>query len=131
MVRTASDRLFKASALFLGFFGLQFLLVPDFLMSDNFQDETYTLDKWHYFLMRGCGCAFISLTSFYWQAADQADKFMLASTVTFTLTSIMLPFNAQMNLPVKFKHWIPVVGCALLIAGHIYCLMNPGKKVSA
>ena len=98
-------------------------------MSENFQDGSYKLDKWHYFVMRGCGCAFLSLASNYWQTADQADKFMLANTATFILTSIMLPFNAQMNLPVNMpKHLIPVVGCSLLIAAHLYCLMNPEPK---
>ena len=46
-----------------------------------------------------------------------------------TLTSIMLPFNAQMNLPVSMpKHLIPVVGCSLLIAAHLFCLVNPEAK---
>ena len=129
IVMGTAANVFKASALFLGFFGLQFALVPDFLMSENFQSGSYTLDKWHYFVMRGCGCAFLGLAGFYWQTADQADKLMLVSTVTFTLTSIMLPFNAQLNLPVSLpKHYIPVVGCALLMLGHIYCLMNPEAK---
>ena len=98
-------------------------------MSENFQDGSYKLDKWHYFVMRGCGCAFLALASFYWQTADQADKFMIANTATFTLTSIMLPFNAQMNLPVNMpKHLIPVVGCSLLVAAHLFCLMNPESK---
>jgi hypothetical protein len=83
-----------------------------FLMSENFQDGSYKLDKWHYFTMRGCGCAFIALAVNYWQTADQADKFMLAKTLTFLLTAVMLPFNAQVNLPVKMpKHLVPVVGC--------------------
>ena len=125
----ASSTVFKATALFLGFFGFQFAVVPDFLMSENFQDGSYVLDKWHYFVMRGCGCAFLGLAAFYWLAADQADKFMLASTMTFIATSVMLPFNAQMNLPVNMpKHLIPVVGCALIILGKLYCLMNPEVK---
>ena len=113
---------------------LQFALVPDFLMSENFQSGSYNLDKWHYFAMRGCGCAFLGVASFYWQTADQADKFMLAAFLTFTATSIALPFNAQMNLPVSLpKHYIPVVGCGLLCLGHLFCLLNPatgakGKK---
>ena len=98
-------------------------------MSENFQDGSYKLDRWHYFVMRGCGCAFLALATNYWNTADQADKFMLANTATFILTSIFLPFNAQMNLPVNMpKHLIPVVGCSLLIAAHLYCLMNPEPK---
>jgi len=125
----ASSNVSTASALFLGFFGLQFLLVPDFLMSENFQSGSYNLDKWHYFVMRGCGCAFLGLAGFYWQTATQADKFMLVNTITFTLTSIMLPFYAHLNLPIALpKHYIPVVGCALLILGHVYCLINPETK---
>ena len=125
----AAANVFKASALFLGFFGLQFLLVPDFLMSENFLPGSYSLDKWHYFIMRGCGCAFIGLACNYWQMADQAQKFMLVNTATFTLTSIVLPFNAHLNLPVSNpKHYIPVGGCALLILAHVYCLMNPEAK---
>ena len=54
---------------------------------------------------------------------------MLVNTVTFTLTSIALPLNAQLNLPVSLpKHYIPVVGCTLLMLGHFYCLMNPEAK---
>ena len=44
----AAANVFKASALFLGFFGLQFLLVPDFLMSENFLPGSYSLDKWRH-----------------------------------------------------------------------------------
>ena len=125
----AAANVFKASALFLGFFGLQFLLVPDFLMSENFLPGSYSLDKWHYFIMRGCGCAFIGLACNYWQMADQAQKFMLVNTATFILTSVVLPFNAHLNLPVNNpKHYIPVGGCTLLILAHVYCLMNPEAK---
>ena len=105
---TTAANVFKATALFLGFFGLQFALVPDFLMSENFQSGSYTLDKWHYFVMRGCGCAFLGLAGFYWQTADQADTFMLVNTVTFTLTSIALPLNAQLNLPVSLPVTVSV-----------------------
>ena len=106
---TTAANVFKATALFLGFFGpAQFALVPDFLMSENFQSGSYTLDKWHYFVMRGCGCAFLGLAGFYWQTADQADTFMLVNTVTFTLTSIALPLNAQLNLPVSLPVTVSV-----------------------
>ena len=98
-------------------------------MSENFQDGSYKLDKWHYFVMRGCGTAFLSVGSFYWQTAAQADKFMLMATAMFTLTAVVLPLNAQMNLPVSMpKHLIPVVGCSLLIAAHLFCLVNPEAK---
>ena len=98
-------------------------------MSENFQEGSYTLDKWHYFVMRGCGAAFLSIASFYYTAADQADKFMLGSTLSFALTGIMLPYNAQMNLPVNMpKHLLPVVGVSALLLCHLSCLMNKPKK---
>ena len=76
-------------------------------------------------MARGTGCAFLSLACFYWTAANDADKFMLLSTLTFGLTSIMLPYNAQMNFPVNMpKHLIPVVGCTVLLLAHINCLLN-------
>ena len=125
----SSANTFKGSALFLGFFGLQFLLAPDFLFSENFQQGSYNLDRWHYFICHGCGCVLLSSACFYWTAADDADKFMLLSTLTFGLTSIMLPYNAQMNFPVNMpKHLIPVVGCTVLLLAHINCLLNGGGK---
>jgi hypothetical protein len=125
----ASSNTFKAAAIFLAIFGLQFTLAPDFLMSENFEEGSYVLDKWHYFVLRGCGCAFLGLAASYWETADQADKFMLTKAITFTMTSIALPFNAQMNLPVQMpKHLFPLLGCSALILAHVYCLMNPEKK---
>ena len=55
--------------------------------------------------MRGAGSAFLGLAMFYWTAAKDADKFMLGSTLTFALSSVVLPFYAQQNLPVNMpKH---------------------------
>merc|ERR1711934_311033 len=123
---------FKASALFLGFFGPQFALAQDFLMSENFQDGSYKLDEWHRFIMRGTGCAFCPIGGFLWKLSGEADKHMLFSLLTFTMTSCALPFYAQMKLPVNMpKHLIPVVGCALLIAAHLFCLVSPGKPTKS
>merc|ERR1712139_362158 len=125
----ASSITFIANALFLGFFGLQFLLAPDFLMSENFLPGSYKLDKWHYFIMQGCGCSFLSLAAFYFQMSSQADNFMLTSLLTFTLTSCALPFYAQMKMPVAIpKHMIPVGGCVVPILAQLFCLINPEKK---
>ena len=53
---------------------------------------------------------------------------MAQSLVMFTLTSVLFPFNAQLNLPVNMpKHLVPVVGCSLLIVAQLYCLLNPEK----
>lgn len=41
----SSSNTFKASSLFMGFFGVQMLLAPDFLMSENFQAGSYDLDS--------------------------------------------------------------------------------------
>ena len=93
------------------------------------QGGEYALDRWHYFFMRGAGSAFLGLAMFYWTAANEADKYMLGSTLTFALTSAMLPYYAQQNLPVNMpKHLIPVVGCSALLMCHLSCLMNKSKK---
>lgn len=123
-----SSNTFKASSLFLIFFGLQMTFAPDFLMSENFQEGSYNLDQWHYFIFRGAGSAFLTIGGFLWQLAPEADKYMLYSLITFTMTSGFLPFYAQTNLPVAMpKHLIPVLGCVFLIACHVGCLINPGK----
>jgi len=125
----SSSLTFKASSLFLAFFGFQFLVIPDFLFAENFQPGSYNLDKWHYFAARGCGSAFITIAGFLWQLSSEADKYMLYSLITFTMTSVMLPFNAQMNLPVSLpKHYVPVVGCAVLIAAHLFCCLFPEQQ---
>ena len=124
----SSETTFKASAIFMAIFGLQFVLIPDQVMSDNFQDGSYELDKWHYFIMRGMGAAFLSVVTFYWNAADDADKYMKGATFNWLLISILLPWNAQMNLPVKMPmHLVAVLGTAFFSACHVNCLMAGGK----
>ena len=39
--------------------------------------------------------------------------------------SVCLSVCLSVSLP---KHYIPVVGCTLLMLGHFYCLMNPEAK---
>lgn len=45
--------------------------------------------------MRGMGAAFLAHAANYWNTADQADKYMLANTVTWALTAAVLPLNAR------------------------------------
>lgn len=125
----SSENTFKGSAIFMAVFGLQFLLKPDFLMSENFEEGSYELDKWHYFTMRGCGAAFLGCVTFYWNTASDADKYMKGATFNWILTAMTLPWFAQMNLPVKMPmHLVPTVGCAYFAACHINCLMQAASK---
>ena len=76
--------------------------------------------------MRGAGSAFLGLAIFYWTAAkEHADKFMLGSTLTFALSSVVLPFYAQAFLPVREPdHYVPVGGMIVLITAHVYLYLK-------
>ena len=123
----SAENTFKASAALLVVFGLQMLLVPEFLLSQNFTG-TIRLDRWHHFIFRGCGAAFLSSASFYWNTAKEADKYMLGATVTWITVAAVLPWYAQMNLPVKNPmHLVPTIGTLLLAASHVKCLATAPK----
>ena len=119
---------FKATALFFYFFGLQFALLPDFLMADNFEAGSYKLDRWHYFVMRGCGTVIISMATYLWLTSPEADKYMLPVFIHFTISMATFPWYAQLYLPVTTKHLIATVGSALLWAAQLSCLMSPESK---
>jgi hypothetical protein len=113
--------LFKANSIFLGFFSLQFMLVPQFLMDTNFSEFAAgrKLDQFHLFIMRGFGvlgagfCLLMNMVD-----ADQWLGYMTAMMIMFCSA---LPFYAQAWLPVKLpEHYLPVGGCAALIAAHLY-----------
>lgn len=128
----SSEQTFKGSAIFMAVFGLQFLIAPAFLMSQNFQEGSYELDKWHNFTMRGCGAAFLGVTTFYWNTAHDADRYMKGATLSFFLTAVVLPWNAQLNLPVKMPmHLVPTLGCLYLGACHVHCLIQATAKSKA
>jgi len=127
----SSENTFKGSAIFMAVFGLQFLLAPEFLMSENFQEGSYELDKWHFFTMRGCGAAFLGVVTFYWNTAKEADKYMMGATANWFLTALVLPWNAQMNMPVKMPmHLVPTLGCIYFAACHVNCLMQAASGKS-
>ncbi len=122
----SSVTLFKVTALFFGFYSLQMLLVPDFFMSENFTG--YTLDKWHYFLLRGLGAALLNVSVFTWQAAGDADKFMLRRTVSLALFIAVVPLYSQFYLTVTLMQGVGLFLSMCILAAHAYCAFNLTKK---
>ena len=106
----ASTAPFKATALFLGVFALQFALVPQFLMDQNFNNSP-KLDEWHLFIMRPFGVIGLFLCYLLWNM-DGSDKvFLAAFNVVF---SASLPWYAHATKDVKMEHWVPTGGTILL-----------------
>ena len=124
----SSENLFKGSALFLAFFGLQFIFTPDLIMSEFFAEGAYPLNATHYWIMRGCGGSFLNTATFYWNTADVADKHMLPATVGWISTSILLPWWAHFNMDITPKHYIPFLGTVAFAVAHIYALVSAKGK---
>jgi hypothetical protein len=95
----------KASALFFGFFSLQFLLCPEFLTATNFTGVK--LDKYHLFVCQGFGVLGLFFCGLLWQL--DAKKF--------------LPFLTAWTcaqLPVKLPdHYMPLAGCGALSLAYL------------
>lgn len=109
---------FMANAAFLGFFSLQFLFYPEFLMDTNFEKHP-KLDKYHLFIMRGFGVLGLFFCGMLLQI--DAKKFLPFMSLFMIVFSAVMPFYAQYTLPVKLPdHYLPVGGCAALCLAHIY-----------
>ena len=125
-----ASTLFKVNSIFLGFFSLQFLLAPEFLHATNFSDGR-KLDQFHLFIMRGFGvlgggfCLLMNMID--------AEKWLGYMTAMMIMFCSSLPFYAQAWLPVKLpEHYLPVGGCAALIAAHLYLwLLRAGLAFDA
>ena len=107
----ASTAPFKATALFLGVFALQFTLAPQFLMDTNFNTPP-KLDPWHLFIMRPFGILGLFLCYLLWNM-DGSDKVFLALfNVVF---SASLPWYAHATKDIKLpEHYVPTVGTVIL-----------------
>ena len=74
---------------------------------------------------------FLGVVTFYWNTAKEADKYMMGATANWFLTAAVLPWNAQMNMPVKMPmHLVPTLGCIYFAACHVNCLMQAASGKS-
>ena len=120
----------KANAAFFSFFAAQMIFTPDLLMATNFQPGSYSLDKWHYWMLRGMGA--IGLGYVMMTVMGDAQKLMPLMTAVNIAFCSLVPWYAQAKLPVKLpEHYIPVVGTSLLVAGQVYCVAMGGKSKGA
>jgi hypothetical protein len=106
----------KASALFFGFFSLQFLLCPEFLTATNFTGVK--LDKYHLFVCQGFGVLGLFFCGLLWQL--DAKKFLPFLTAWTCAFSAVMPLYAQTQLPVKLPdHYMPLAGCGALSLAYL------------
>ena len=102
---------FKATALFLGVFATQFMLVPQMLLDMNFEPAP-TADEWHLFVMRPFGLLGLFLCYALWHFDNSWTGFLAAFNVPF---SASLPWYAHATKPIKLpEHYVPTVGTAVL-----------------
>ncbi len=120
----------KSNAAFLSFFAAQMIFAPDLLLATNFQPGSYSLDKWHYWMMRGMGGACLGYAIMTLMV--DAQKLMPLMTAINIGICSLLPWYAHAKLPIKLpEHYIPVVGTALLTAAQVYCVAMGGKSKGA
>ena len=116
---------FKINAAFLGVFALQFLLVPHILMEQNFQAGSYTLDRFHYFFMRGFGVLALGFIGLSVQV--DADKFLPFMTAFHFAFCTALPWYAQAFLPTTPMHYVATGGTIVIAALFLMALSDAGK----
>ena len=124
----SADLVFKINAAFFGFFSAQFLLLPDMLMEQNFVAGSYTLDKYHYFIMRGFG----TLGLFFCALMVQLDaaKFLPFFTVFHFTFCAVLPWYAQIMMETKPMHLVASGGTAVIAVLHLLALASSSKSKS-
>lgn len=113
--------LFKFNAAFLGFFALQLLVCPQFLLDTNFKSSP-KMDAYHYFVARGLGMVML----FFVAITVMVDpvKFLPTMTAASVLFSATVPWYAQAYMSVKTEHYLPFAGTVVLAGWHVYEYMK-------
>merc|ERR550514_1317714 len=102
----------KAFSVFMGLYGVGFVLAPGMVIDQNF-DTTY--DKYHIFISRMAG-AFMLTVLYTWSKMDVAAAFPIAY-VMGVITAIIGPFNAELTLETKPAHKAALLMIPFIITG--------------
>jgi hypothetical protein len=96
-----------------GLYATQMLLVPDFLMTQNFKMKT---DKYHKFITRISGLGWLGMLKCL-GAMEEDDAFNTSFIVSIICT-IIAPVNAEMNLECNTAHGAVYVLFPILLGAH-------------
>ena len=96
-----------------GLYATQMLLVPDFLMTQNFKMKT---DKYHKFITRISGLGWLGMLKCL-GAMEEDDAFNTSFIVSIMCT-IIAPVNAEMNLECNTAHGAVYVLFPILLGAH-------------
>ena len=89
------------------------LLVPDFLMTQNFKMKT---DKYHKFITRISGLGWLGMLKCL--GAMEEDDAFNTSFIVSTICAIIGPINAELNLDCNTAHGAAWVLFPVLLASH-------------
>jgi hypothetical protein len=122
--------LYKATALFIGVFAVQLLVVPDFFWSQFFQDGSYSLEQTEYNLMRALGCAWMVMAMNYWRNSEHADDCLLQDTVVLAVMWAVTDLHVLFTTPVKQPRYniVAVAGQGLILVGHLYFIFKKQQQ---
>jgi len=104
----------KAFTAFMGLYALGFVLAPAMVIEQNF-DTTY--DKYHLFISRIAGVAFMTLL-YTFNTIDIATAIPIAVAYT-CFTAVAGPLYAELNLETKPAHKVALLMAPLVISGFL------------
>ena len=102
-----------ASQVVFGLYAAQMLLVPDFMMTQNFKMK---MDKYHTFITRISGLGWLGMLKCL-DGMDEDAAFNTSFIVSIICT-IIAPVNAEMNLECNTAHGAVFVLFPILLGAH-------------
>ena len=96
-----------------GLYGAQMLLVPDFMMTQNFKMK---MDKYHTFITRISGLGWLGMLKCL--GAMEEDDAFNTSLIVSIICTIIAPVNAEMNLECNTAHGAVYVLFPILLGAH-------------
>ena len=102
-----------ASQVVFGLYAAQMLLVPDFMMTQNFKMK---MDKYHTFITRISGLGWLAFLKCL-GGMDEDDAFN-TSFIVSAICAVIGPINAELNLDCNTAHGAAWVLFPVLLASH-------------